>query len=134
MQEWTIVGKIHPYCVGRKDIFWIEDTSFIGAAMVLIVFPLLSLQSKSKRYKNLIVNFCNHLWLISLIFPMKVLKLYLYQPIDWFKPRTTEVHGRMTHWEFLKIRTEQRYQNIILITFQHLKKLYSFWKLWGCSS
>ena len=41
---------------------------------------------------------------------------------------------QMTHWEFLKIRTEQKYHKIILITFQHLKKLYWFWKLWGCSS
>ena len=48
--------------------------------------------------------------------------------------RTTEVHGRMTHWEFLKIRTEQKYQKIILITFIHLQKLYRFWKLWGCGS
>ena len=49
-------------------------------------------------------------------------------------PRTTEVHGRMTHWEFLKIRTEQKYRKIVLITFIHLQKLYKFWKLWGFSS
>ena len=52
----------------------------------------------------------------------------------YHSPRTTEVHGRMTHWEFLKIRTEQKYQKIILITFIHLQKLYRFWKLWGCGS
>ena len=40
----------------------------------------------------------------------------------------------MDGWDFLKIRTEQKYQKIILITFIHLQKLYRFWKLWGCGS
>ena len=75
---------------------------------------------------------CRYIGLYNCIFSEK--RCETKSKVCCINPRTTEVHGRMTHWEFLKIRNEQKYQNIILITFQHLKKLYWFWKLWGCSS
>ena len=44
------------------------------------------------------------------------------------------IPGRCSYWDFLKVIGYWKFQKIIVIPFEHLQKLYWFWKFEGCSS
>ena len=52
----------------------------------------------------------------------------LCQSMDCFIP------GRCSYWDFLKVIGYWKFQKIIVTPFEHLQKLYWFWKFEGCSS
>ena len=44
------------------------------------------------------------------------------------------IPGRCSYWDFLKVIGYWKFQKIIVVPFEHLQKLYWFWKFEGCSS
>ena len=90
-------------------------------------FMLNSIETETTSSQNFLITL--FVWLVG---PRSY--KYILQPPVMGCSMDSFIPGRCSYWDFLKVIGYWKFQKIIVTPFEHLQKLYWFWKFEGCSS